>query len=100
MLDYEDPHFGGRGMDRPEDFAHALFDTYIVLDDGSVVEAYVTHRIHPKFIVKGSYIKYMYDWSGSGWQVGAPKDLKTNPILGFPTYEDAGKFAVSITARF
>lgn len=45
VLDYEDPHFGMRGSEKPKEFAHALFDTYITLDDGSVVEAFVT-RAH------------------------------------------------------
>jgi len=67
---------------------------------GDVLEAYVTHRISPRFIAKAAWIKYWYDYSGSGWQVGAPKPLDENPILGLPTYDEAGKFSLSITARF
>ena len=67
---------------------------------GDVLEAYVTHRISPRFIAKAAWIKYWYDYSGSGWQVGAPKQLDENPILGLPTYDEAGKFSLSITARF
>lgn len=58
------------------------------------------HRIHPKFIVKLGWIKYWYDYSLSGWQVGAPKKLDTTPVLGLPTYDRAGKLALSLTARF
>ena len=67
---------------------------------GDLLEAYVTHRISPRFIAKAAWIKYWYDYSGSGWQVGAPKPLDENPILGLPTYDEAGKFSLSITARF
>lgn len=67
---------------------------------GNVIEAYVTHRIHKKFIVKASYIDYSYDWSQSGWNLGTPKKLEGSPVLGFPTYESAGKLALSFIARF
>ncbi|MGE0452058.1 MAG: DUF3373 family protein [Vicinamibacteria bacterium] len=67
---------------------------------GDVVEAYLTHRITPRFVVKAAYIKYWYDYSLSGWQVGAPKPLDQNPILGLPTYDKAGKFSIAMTARF
>lgn len=67
---------------------------------GDVFEAYLTHRINPKLIFKAAWIKYMYDYSGSGWQVGAPKKLDESPILGLPTYDDASKFSVALTARF
>lgn len=67
---------------------------------GDVWEAYLTHRIHKRFIVKASYIDYSYDYSQSGWHVGQPKDLDATPILGFPTYDKARKLAVSLIARF
>jgi hypothetical protein len=67
---------------------------------GNVYEAYVTHRIRNRFVVKANYIYYDYIWSGSGWHVGSPKKLDSMPILGFPTYDKVGKFAVSLIARF
>jgi hypothetical protein len=67
---------------------------------GDVFEAYVTHRIRDKFIVKLDYIHYDYDYSGSGWHLGAPKPLDTVSVLGFPTYSSAEKFALSMQARF
>jgi hypothetical protein len=69
---------------------------------GDVFEAYLTHRIRPKLIAKLSYIKYWYDYSLSGWQVGAPKQLDSTPapILGLPTYDSAGKVAFALIARF
>ena len=67
---------------------------------GNVYEAYLTHRIKDRFIVKVDYIRYDYDYSGSGWHVGAPKRLNSTPILGFPTYETAQKLGVSLIARF
>jgi len=67
---------------------------------GEVYEAYITHRIHDHFMLKGSYINYNYTWSGSGWQVGAPKRLDSMPILGFPTYDTAKMFTLGLVAEF
>lgn len=67
---------------------------------GQVVEAYVTHRVNRRFIVKLGYINYDYDYSGSGWHVGAPQDLDEKALLGFPTYKKAGKVTLGFTARF
>lgn len=67
---------------------------------GNVYEAYLTHRIHDHFLVKGSYINYNYGWSGSGWQVGAPKRLNSVPILGFPTYDTAKMLTLGVVAEF
>lgn len=67
---------------------------------GNVYEVFLTHRIHRNFIVKADYIHYDYNYSGSGWHIGAPKPLDSNPILGFPTYDKAQKASVSIIARF
>ena len=67
---------------------------------GNVLEAYLTHRINERFIFKGDFIKYLYDYSGSGWHVGAPKALDSEPILGFPTYSGASMLSVGLIARF
>jgi hypothetical protein len=67
---------------------------------GDVYEAYLTHRIREKFIFKIAYIDYQYDYSGSGWLLGAPKSLDSVPILGFPTYDDASVWTMALTARF
>jgi hypothetical protein len=67
---------------------------------GNVVEAYLTHRINDRFIIKADYIKYLYDYSGSGWHVGAPKALDSMPVLGFPTYSSANMFSLSFITRF
>ncbi len=67
---------------------------------GDVWELYLTHRVAKKFIIKFDYINYAYDYSGSGWHIGAPKKLDSDPILGFPTYKDASKFSLSMIARF
>jgi hypothetical protein len=42
----------------------------------------------------------VYRYSNSGWDVGAPQALDSNPILGFPTYKNATMFTVSMIARF
>jgi len=69
---------------------------------GDVYELYLTHRIHKRFILKLDYIHYDFDYSGSGWHLGAPKDLNAEmpPILGFPTYDKADKYMLSFVARF
>jgi len=67
---------------------------------GTVIEGYLTHKINRKFVVKLAYINYDYDYSGSGWHLGAPKDLDTAQILGFPTYKKAGKVSLGFSARF
>lgn len=67
---------------------------------GNVFEAYLTHRLSDRFIFKADYMKYLYDYSGSGWHLGAPKRLDSMPILGFPTYVDAGMFSFGVITRF
>lgn len=67
---------------------------------GDVYETYLTHRISDHFLLKGSFINYNYGWSGSGWQVGAPKRLNSTPILAFPTYDTARMFTGGIVASF
>ncbi len=67
---------------------------------GKVVETYLTHRINDRFIFKADFIKYLYDYSGSGWHVGSPKALDSTPILGFPTYSGATMVSLGLTARF
>ena len=63
-------------------------------------ESYLTHRINSHFLMKLDYIYYDYQWSGSGWHLGAPKQLDATPILGFPTYSKASKVAFSLITRF
>lgn len=67
---------------------------------GNVYETYLTHRITPHFVLKVDYQRFNYDWSGSGWHLGAPKRLDSTPLLGFPTYDTANMFTVGLTARF
>jgi hypothetical protein len=69
---------------------------------GNAYETYLTHRINSRFILKADYQRLLYNWSGSGWHVGAPKalDSSTIPMLGFPTYNKASMLTVGLTARF
>jgi hypothetical protein len=68
---------------------------------GTVWEGYTTHRISRRFVVKLAYIHYDYDYTGSGWHVGAPAELGDTPqIQGFPTYSQIGKFSLGFSARF
>ena len=67
---------------------------------GDVYEAYFTHRINEHFIFKADFQRYAYAYSGSGWMVGAPKPLNSNPILPFPTYQNANNLNFALIARF
>ncbi|MBU0740878.1 DUF3373 domain-containing protein [bacterium] len=67
---------------------------------GEVWEAYLTHRVDKRFIVKLDYMHYAYDYSGSGWHLGAPKDLNDTPILGYPTYSAVNQISLSTSVRF
>lgn len=67
---------------------------------GEVYETYLTHRIADHFMFKADFIRYNYTWSGSGWHIGAPKRLDSNPILGFPGYDKANMFTLGLTADF
>ncbi len=67
---------------------------------GTVVEVYLTHRIARKFICKLDFMQYDYDYSGSGWHLGAPKALDANPILGYPTWDKARVLSLSTMVRF
>ena len=67
---------------------------------GEAFETYLTHRISDHFLFKADYIRYNYRWSGSGWHIGAPKELDSNPILGFPGYDSASMVTMGLTAEF
>lgn len=67
---------------------------------GTVIEGYLTHRVRKNFVIKLGYINYDYDYSGSGWHLGAPKDLSEAQVLGFPAYKKAGKVSLGFSARF
>jgi hypothetical protein len=83
-------------------FAHAEDDIIAPKTNtrGNVYETYLTHRIADHFVLKADYIRYKYTWSGSGWNVGAPKALDSSPILGFPGYDTANMFTLGLTAEF
>jgi hypothetical protein len=67
---------------------------------GNVYELYVTHRVADWFVLRFDALRYDYEYSGSGWHLGAPKALDSSPILGFPTYESANVYTLSMDARF
>ncbi len=67
---------------------------------GDVYESFITHRISNHFILKGDYQRFHYNWSGSGWDVGAPERLSSTPLLGFPTYDRGTLLTAGLTARF
>lgn len=74
---------------------------------GNVYEAYWLHewaegfgRARAKLLLSLQY--YDFDYSGSGWNVGAPKKLDDSvpPILGFPTYSDAWDLRLAFSVKF
>ena len=68
---------------------------------GDVFEIYLLHEINRHFQFKLDYIDYNYDYSGSGWHMGAPKPLDGSPqVLGFPTYDSASMWKLGLMAKF
>jgi len=69
---------------------------------GDVFELFLTHRITKRFILKADYMRYNFDYSQSGWHMGAPKKLESTPapILGFASPTSMDKFLLGLTARF
>ncbi|HNX50446.1 MAG TPA: DUF3373 family protein, partial [Thermoanaerobaculaceae bacterium] len=67
---------------------------------GSVIEAYLMHQIRDRFTFRLGYINYDYEYSGSGWHIGAPKKLDSKPVLGFPTYDSASMLTATMTVKF
>jgi hypothetical protein len=67
---------------------------------GDVWELYWVHKIRDRFLFRLGYIDYSYDYSGSGWHIGAPKKLSESPVLGFPTYDSAKMVTASFTVKF
>lgn len=74
---------------------------------GDVMEAYWLHefkegfgRARLKFRLGAMY--YDYNYTGSGWQLGAPKKIDDlMPVISaFPTYSDALDIRAAITAKF
>ncbi len=67
---------------------------------GNVYELYVIHEIRSRFLFRLGYMDYSYDYSGSGWHIGAPKKLDSSPVLGFPTYDSAKQVTATFTVKF
>lgn len=67
---------------------------------GDVFEVYLLHKINKRFQFKLDYIDYSYDYSGSGWHMGAPKELDSVPVLGFPTYDSANMWKIGLVVKF
>ena len=74
---------------------------------GDAYEGYWIHEFkegfaRANFKIRLGAIYYDYDYSGSGWQVGAPKKLggEEIPTLGFSTYDDALDVRLAFMAKF
>jgi len=72
---------------------------------GDVFEAYWIHGFNKglgraRANLRLSAMYYDYEYSGSGWHVGAPKKLDEMPILAFPTYQDALDLRTSLVIKF
>ena len=74
---------------------------------GNVYDLYWLHewaegfgRAKAKLMLGVQY--YDFDYSGSGWHVGAPKKLDgpNTPILAFPTYSDAWDVRLALSVKF
>lgn len=67
---------------------------------GNVYEVYLNQQIGKSSQLRISGLQYDYQYSGSGWHVGAPKKLSETPMLGFPTYKDMFNLRVAFNVRF
>lgn len=67
---------------------------------GNVYEVYVNQQVGKYGHLRVSGLQYDYEYSGSGWHVGAPKKLSATPMLGFPTYKDMFNLRVAFGVRF
>ncbi len=83
-------------------FSHGADDVFApkTATRGEVWELYLTHRVAKRFVIKLDYMHYDYEYSGSGWHLGAPKSLTDTPMLGFPTFSAANKISLSTSVRF
>jgi Protein of unknown function (DUF3373) len=83
-------------------FTHAADDLVLskLATRGSVWEVYYNQAIGSKAQFRLSALDYRYDYSGSGWHLGAPKDLDETPILGFPTYKKVLNIRAAMTVKF
>jgi hypothetical protein len=77
---------------------------------GNVYEAYYIKGFsqglgRAKINFKASFTYYDYEYTGSGWQVGKPKEIDadsmmTVPISAFPTFKDATDLRLSLLMKF
>jgi hypothetical protein len=74
---------------------------------GDVIEAYWLHEFKEGFgrarlKFRLGAMKYDYNYTGSGWQLGAPKKIDDliPAMSAFPTYSEALDIRAAITAKF
>ncbi|MGE3276843.1 MAG: DUF3373 family protein [Vicinamibacterales bacterium] len=67
---------------------------------GNVYEVYLNHDFATAATLRISGLTYDYEYSGSGWHMGAPKPIDQTPMLGFPTYRDMFNLRVAMSVRF
>jgi hypothetical protein len=91
-----------RGSQYWFNFTHAADEIMLskLATRGNVVEGYVNQQFGKQATLRVSGIYYDYQYSGSGWHMGAPKKLNEQPLLGFPTYADLLNVRVGLSVRF
>ncbi|MEJ5165447.1 MAG: DUF3373 family protein [Thermoanaerobaculia bacterium] len=67
---------------------------------GDVFEFYLLHKFYKNVLLKLDWMRYDYKYSGSGWHIGAPKQLDETPILPFPTYDKFDIISLSLVTKF
>lgn len=67
---------------------------------GDVFEFYLLHKFYKNVLLKLDWMRYDYKYSGSGWHIGAPKELDGTPILPFPTYDKFDIISLSLVTKF
>ncbi len=91
-----------RGSQYWFNFTHAADEILLskLQTRGNVYEVYLNQEIGKYGQLRISGLQYDYEYSGSGWHLGAPKKLDDTPVLGFPTYKDMFNLRIAFGVRF
>jgi hypothetical protein len=83
-------------------FTHAADEILLskLATRGHVFEAYFNQQVGEHASLRISGINYDFQYSGSGWHMGAPKKISETPVLGFPTYKNMFNLRVAFNVKF
>ncbi len=67
---------------------------------GHVIDVFTIFDITEHAFIKINYQYFKYNYSGSGWHLGAPKDLDDQPALPFPTPDHLHNIQTAFQVNF